>query len=149
MYAPGQDTSKHPLITPDKLAEYDAFLLGIPTRFGNFPAQWKAFWDSTGQLWQQGKLQAKYAGIFVATAALGGGQESTVLASMSTLAHHGVIYVPLGYAPAVQDLSDLSEIHGGSAWGAGTFSVRYISPAFATPSRFFLHQSSQANTFPT
>lgn len=33
--------SDYPHINPNKLAEYDGFLLGIPTRYGNFPAQWK------------------------------------------------------------------------------------------------------------
>lgn len=40
---------------------------------------------------------------------------------MSTFAHHGIIYVPLGYAKTFAQLTDLSEIHGGSPWGAGTF----------------------------
>ncbi|PHH73768.1 hypothetical protein CDD83_4671 [Cordyceps sp. RAO-2017] len=40
---------------------------------------------------------------------------------MSTLAHHGIIYVPLGYARAFAQLSSLTEVHGGSPWGAGTF----------------------------
>lgn len=40
---------------------------------------------------------------------------------MSTLAHHGFIYVPLGYKTAFGQLANLEEIHGGSAWGAGTF----------------------------
>jgi NAD(P)H dehydrogenase (quinone) len=31
----------YPIITPDKLAEYDAFLLGIPAAFGSIPTQWK------------------------------------------------------------------------------------------------------------
>jgi NAD(P)H dehydrogenase (quinone) len=31
----------YPIITPDKLAEYDAFLLGIPAAFGAIPSQWK------------------------------------------------------------------------------------------------------------
>ncbi|KAF6741050.1 flavo protein-like protein [Ephemerocybe angulata] len=30
-----------PIITVDKLTNYDAYLFGIPTRYGNFPAQWK------------------------------------------------------------------------------------------------------------
>ncbi|KAL9633852.1 MAG: hypothetical protein Q9164_004442, partial [Protoblastenia rupestris] len=81
MHAPGQDTNI-PFITADTLATYDAFLLGIPTRYGNFPAQWKVFWDSTGKLWQTGGLWGKYCGLFVSTASLGGGQESTALASM-------------------------------------------------------------------
>ena len=62
------------------------------------------------------------AGVFISTGTLGGGQESTALAAMSTLAHHGIIYVPFGYAKAFGTMSDLSEVHGGSPWGAGTFS---------------------------
>lgn len=95
---------------------------GIPTRFGNFPAQWKTFWDSTGRIWQSGGLWGKYAGLFVSSASQGGGQESTNIAALSTLAHHGLIYVPLGAKSAGHLLSGLDEIRGGSAWGAGTFS---------------------------
>jgi len=119
MHAPPK--SEIPIITPDILKSYDAFLLGIPTRYGNFPAQWKAFWDSTGGLWQSGGLWGKYAGLFISTGTSGGGQESTAIAAMSTLAHHGIIYVPLGYATTFPILADLSEARGGSPWGAGTF----------------------------
>lgn len=104
---------EYPVITPEILASYDAFLFGIPTRYGNFPAQWKAFWDSTGQLWGSGALSGKYAGIFVSTAGLGGGQESTVIASLSTLVHHGINFVPFGYARAFAQLTSLDEAHGG------------------------------------
>ncbi|KAL2041425.1 hypothetical protein N7G274_005807 [Stereocaulon virgatum] len=120
MYAPGQDPSI-PFITPDELEKYDAFLLGIPTRFGNFPAQWKTFWDRTGKQWQTGGFWGKYGGLFVSTASQGGGQESTCLATMSTFAHHGIIYVPLGSHTASTLLANLDEPRGGSAWGAGTF----------------------------
>jgi NAD(P)H dehydrogenase (quinone) len=116
-----------PIITPDKLAEYDAFLFGIPTRYGNMPAQWKTFWDATGHLWQTGGLWGKYAGIFVSTATVGGGQESTVIASMSTLVHHGIIYVPLGYKTTFPIMADLTQVRGGSPWGAGTFAVSLCS----------------------
>jgi len=40
---------------------------------------------------------------------------------MSTFAHHGLIYVPLGYAKTFELLVDMSEVRGGSPWGAGTF----------------------------
>ncbi|KAH0565768.1 Minor allergen Cla h 7 [Trichoglossum hirsutum] len=113
-----------PTITPadvTTLLKYDAFLFGIPTRYGNMPAQWKAFWDATGGIWQSGGFWGKYAGVFVSTGTPGGGQESTVIATMSTLAHHGIIYVPLGYKTAFPLLADLSEARGGSPWGAGTF----------------------------
>ncbi|QIW96393.1 hypothetical protein AMS68_001911 [Peltaster fructicola] len=121
MHAPPKDTSIQELTDPQKLTEYDGFLLGIPTRYGNFPAQWKAFWDHTGGLWQKQSLHGKYAGLFISTATMGGGQESTALATMSTLAHHGIIFVPVGYKPASEQLGSLSEVHGGSPWGAGTF----------------------------
>ncbi|KAA8570491.1 hypothetical protein EYC84_002762 [Monilinia fructicola] len=52
MHAPPK--SNIPTIDPATLATYDAFLFGIPTRYGNFPAQWKAFWDATGSQWQTG-----------------------------------------------------------------------------------------------
>ena len=103
----------YPVITPDVFATYDAFLLGIPTRFGNAPAQWKAFWDSTGGLWASGALAGKYAGIFVSTGTPGGGQEMTAYNSLSVLAHHGIIYVPLGYKHAFPQLTNLEQVHGG------------------------------------
>jgi len=118
MYAPPKPDV--PIITPETLAKYDAFMFGIPTRYGNFPAQWKAFWDSTGGQWMSGGFWGKYAGIFVSTGTQGGGQESTAIAAMSTLTHHGIIYVPLGYKTAMPILGDFSEAHGGSPWGAGT-----------------------------
>ncbi|PCG92144.1 Flavodoxin/nitric oxide synthase [Penicillium occitanis (nom. inval.)] len=117
MYAPPKPA--YPIIYPEQLPEFDAFMLGIPTRFGNFPGQWKVFWDKTGQLWRVGALHGKIVGLFFSTATLGGGQESTALAIMSTLAHHGMVYVPLGYKFAPQ-LADVSEVHGGGPWGAGT-----------------------------
>ena len=42
---------------------------------------------------------------------------------MSTLTHHGIIYVPLGYAKSFGQLTDLTQVHGGSPWGAGTFAA--------------------------
>ncbi|KAI9027959.1 1,4-benzoquinone reductase [Hyaloraphidium curvatum] len=109
----------YPILAPNDLAEFDAFIFGIPTRYGNFPAQFKAFWDATGQLWAKGSLAGRYAAVFVSTATLGGGQEQTAANAMSTFAHHGIIYVPLGYSKT-PNLRNTSEVHGGSAWGAGT-----------------------------
>jgi len=121
MYAPPKPTDIETLSDPAVLEAYDAVLLGIPTRYGNFPAQWKTFWDKTGKQWSQGSYAGKYAGLFISTGTQGGGQESTALAAMSTLAHHGFIYVPLGYKHTFAQLANLSEVHGGSPWGAGTF----------------------------
>ncbi|KAI9835187.1 MAG: Minor allergen Alt a 7 [Sarea resinae] len=122
MHAPPHD-STIPTIDPKTLESYDGVLFGIPTRYGNFPAQWKAFWDHTGAQWQTGAYWGKYAGVFVSTGTAGGGQETTVISTMSTLAHHGMIFVPLGYKHTFSIMADLSEVRGGSAWGAGTFSA--------------------------
>lgn len=118
MHAPPKPS--YPIASLETLETYDAFLFGIPTRYGNFPAQWKTFIDSTGSLWAKGALYHKPAGIFVSTGT-GGGNEMTVVNALSTLAHHGMIYIPLGYKPVFAQLTNLTEVHGGSAWGAGTF----------------------------
>ncbi|KAE9365579.1 benzoquinone reductase [Stipitochalara longipes BDJ] len=113
--------SSYPTIDATSLEKYDAFLFGIPTRFGNFPAQWKTFWDTTGKQWSTGGFWGKYVGLFIGTATQGGGQESTALAAMSTLAHHGMIFVSLGYKTSLEIQSHLDEARGGSPWGAGTY----------------------------
>ena len=116
-----------PVATRETLVEYDGFLFGVPTRFGNVPAQWSAFWDRTGGLWVNGALSGKPAGIFVSTASYGGGQESTIKCCLTYLVHHGMIYVPLGYSHCFNELANLEEIHGGSAWGAGTLAGADLS----------------------
>ena len=35
----------YPIITPGELTNFDAYLLGIPTRYGSLPAQWKVSAD--------------------------------------------------------------------------------------------------------
>ena len=62
MHAPAKPA--YPVLAPSDLAQFDGFILGVPTRYGNFPAQWKAFWDATGQLWAQGALAGKFATVF-------------------------------------------------------------------------------------
>ncbi|KAG2170713.1 hypothetical protein JADG_010452 [Aureobasidium aubasidani] len=120
MHAPPK--ANYPILSdPKTLEQYDGFLFGIPTRYGNWPAQFKAFWDKTGGQWQTGAFWGKYAGAFVSTATPGGGQESTVISAMSTFVHHGMIFVPLGYKTVFGTLADLTEVRGGSPWGAGTF----------------------------
>jgi len=123
MHAPPKPADVPVLDDPATLEEFDGVLFGIPTRYGNFPAQFKTFWDKTGKQWAQGSFWGKHAGMFVSTGTLGGGQESTMIAGMSTLVHHGFIYVPLGYKTTFAQLSNLDEVHGGSPWGAGTFSA--------------------------
>jgi NAD(P)H dehydrogenase (quinone) len=119
MHAPPKN--EDPVATPETLTKYDAFLFGIPTRYGNFPAQWKTFWDATGSLWLSRALYGKKVGAFVSTGIQGGGQEITNTNALSTFIEHGMIYIPLGYGKTFDKLTSLDEIHGGSPWGAGTY----------------------------
>jgi NAD(P)H dehydrogenase (quinone) len=106
-----------PVADPKELANYDAILFGTPTRFGNMAAQMRNFLDQTGGLWVKGGLVGKVSSVFVSTGT-GGGNESTIISFVTTLMHHGMIYVGLPYA--CPELADISEVKGGSPWGAAT-----------------------------
>ena len=106
-----------PIASPKELGEYDAIIFGTPTRFGNMAAQMRNFLDQTGSLWMSGALVGKVASVFVSTGT-GGGNESTILTFIPTLLHHGMVYVGLPYA--CPELSDVSELKGGSPYGAAT-----------------------------
>jgi NAD(P)H dehydrogenase (quinone) len=106
-----------PVAAPAELAEYDAILFGTPTRFGNMAAQMRNFLDQTGGMWVKGALVGKVASVFTSTGT-GGGNESTILTFIPTLLHHGMIYVGLPYS--CPELTDISEVKGGSPYGAGT-----------------------------
>ncbi|GGW13449.1 NAD(P)H:quinone oxidoreductase type IV [Streptomyces libani subsp. rufus] len=80
----------------------DAVLFGTPTRFGNPASQVRAFIDTTGPLWFQGKLADKVYSAFTASNTAHGGQESTLLALANTFYHWGGIIVPPGYTDPVQ-----------------------------------------------
>src|SRR5271167_1587066 len=66
-----------PIATVAELPDYDAIIFGVPTRFGNMPAQMKNFLDQTGGHWVQGKLIGKPGSAFTSSATQHGGQEST------------------------------------------------------------------------
>jgi NAD(P)H dehydrogenase (quinone) len=107
-----------PVATVDELANYDAIILGVPTRFGNMPAQMKNFLDQTGGLWAKGKLVGKVGSVFTSTATQHGGQESTILSTHTVLLHHGMVIVGLPYS--FQGQTKIDEVTGGSPYGAST-----------------------------
>jgi len=107
-----------PIATPDELANYDAIIFGTPTRFGNMCAQMRNFLDMTGGLWAKGALVGKIGSVFTSTASQHGGQETTITSFHTTLLHHGMVIVGTPYA--VPELTDLTEVLGGSPYGAGT-----------------------------
>ena len=103
----GGKTQTAPVATPQELADYDAIIFGTPTRFGNMSGQMRTFLDQTGGLWASGALYGKLASVFSSTGT-GGGQEQTITSTWTTLAHHGMVIVPIGYA--AQELFDVSQV---------------------------------------
>jgi NAD(P)H dehydrogenase (quinone) len=111
---------KAPIATIDELPNYDAIIIGVPTRFGNMAAQMKNFLDQAGGLWAQGKLIGKVGGVFTSTATQHGGQESTILSTHTVLLHLGFVIVGLPYSFAGQ--MGVKEVTGCSPYGASTIS---------------------------
>lgn len=109
---------KAPIATTDELAAYDAIIFGTPTRFGNMAAQMRNFLDQTGKLWMDGSLIGKVASVFTSTATQHGGQETTITSFHSTLLHHGMVIVGVPYS--CMELMNMTEITGGSPYGAAT-----------------------------
>jgi NAD(P)H dehydrogenase (quinone) len=107
-----------PIATVDELPQYDAIIFGTPTRFGNMAAQMRNFLDQTGGLWAGGKLIGKVGSVFVSSATQHGGQETTITSFHTTLLHLGLVIVGVPYAEQRQ--MSMSEITGGSPYGAST-----------------------------
>lgn len=110
-----------PLATVARLADADAIIFGTPTRFGNMAAQMRNFLDQTGKLWMEGTLVGKVGSVFASTATQHGGQETTITSFHSTLLHHGMVIVGCPYSE--QRLLDMSEITGGTPYGATTLAA--------------------------
>lgn len=107
-----------PFADPNELGDYDAIIVGTPTRFGNMAAQMRNFWDQTGGPWMKGALVGKVGSVFSSTASQHGGQETTIIATQVTLQHHGMIIVGLPYAFVGNSI--MSEISGGGPYGITT-----------------------------
>jgi len=110
-----------PEAQPDDLANYDAIIVGTPTRYGNMSSQMASFFDRTGGLWAQGKLIGKVGGVFSSSASQHGGNEATILSVHKTLLHHGLIIVGLPYS--FQGQLGVDEVAGGSPYGATTIAA--------------------------
>lgn len=107
-----------PFADPNELGDYDAIIVGTPTRFGNMAAQMRNFWDQTGPLWVRGALVGKVGSAFTSTASQHGGQEMTITSVHTTLLHHGMIIVGLPYSWPGN--AQMEEISGGTPYGAST-----------------------------
>ncbi len=107
-----------PVATIAELANYDAIIIGAPTRFGRMPSQMAAFLDQAGGLWMTGALNGKVGGAFTSSASQHGGNETTLFSIITNLLHFGMTIVGLPYSH--QGQMTLEEIVGGAPYGATT-----------------------------
>jgi len=108
--------AKYPAPTADDAVWADGVIFGTPTRFGSVASELKAYIDSLGGLWAQGKLNGKAGSAFAGSSQMHGGNESTVISLWNPLAHLGFIIVPTGYADGVMFAG------AGSPYGASVIS---------------------------
>lgn len=116
--ASGYKKQDAPIVTVDELPDYDAILIGAPTRYGHMASQMSNFWDQTGRVWLEGALVGKVGGAFCSSATQHGGQEITLFAIITQLLHQGMVITGLPYSFAGQMRAD--EVVGGSPYGAST-----------------------------
>lgn len=107
-----------PVATVEELENYDAIIIGTPTRFGRLASQMANFLDQAGGLWARGALNGKVGAVFTSTASQHGGQEMTLFSVIPTLMHFGMVVVGLPYS--FQGQTRMDEIVGGSPYGATT-----------------------------
>jgi NAD(P)H dehydrogenase (quinone) len=88
--------------TPDDMEWANAYMFSAPKRFGVSASQLRAFIDSLGALWGQGKLANKAVTAMSSAQNAHGGQETTILGLYTTMMHWGAISVPPGYTDPIQ-----------------------------------------------
>jgi NAD(P)H dehydrogenase (quinone) len=107
-----------PIAKVEELADYDAIIVGVGTRFGRMASQMANFLDQAGGLWAKGALNGKVGGAFTSTATQHGGQETTLFSIITNLMHFGLVIVGLDYG--FQEMTTLDEVVGGAPYGATT-----------------------------
>jgi NAD(P)H dehydrogenase (quinone) len=88
--------------TTDDMEWANAYMFSAPTRFGVSASQLRAFIDSLGGLWAQGKLADKAVTAMSSAQNAHGGQETTILGLYTTMMHWGAIIVAPGYTDPIQ-----------------------------------------------
>jgi NAD(P)H dehydrogenase (quinone) len=109
---------KAPVATVAELVDYDAIIIGTPTRYGNMASQMKNFLDQTGRLWAEDRFVGKVGSVFTSTGSQHGGQETTIQSTHTVLLHLGMLVVGLPYSFKGQLRMD--EVTGGTPYGAST-----------------------------
>lgn len=107
-----QKTEDIPVASPDDMEWADAYIFSTGTRYGGATSQMRAFIDTLGPLWMEGKLADKVVTAMTSAQNPHGGQESTILTLYYTFMHWGAIIVTPGYT------DDAVFASGGNPYGA-------------------------------
>ena len=90
-------TAEIPTATPADMEWANAYLFSAPTRYGLMASQMRAFIDTLGGVWFQGKLANKAISAMTSAQNAHGGQEATILSFYTTAFHWGAVVVAPGY----------------------------------------------------
>jgi NAD(P)H dehydrogenase (quinone) len=90
-----------PVISHDDMVWAEGYFWSAPTRYGSAPSQVRAFIDTLGPLWMEGKLANKTFTATTSAQNAHGGQEATILGLYTTVMHWGAIIVAPGYTDPV------------------------------------------------
>lgn len=104
-----------PIATIEELPHYDGIMLGFATRFGMMAGPMRHFWDQTGMHWGAGSLVGKTLTCLTGTKT-DGGSENALISAYSSMMHQGFVCIGLPYT--CPQLTDVSEVRGGSPYGA-------------------------------
>jgi NAD(P)H dehydrogenase (quinone) len=112
--AQAEKTAHIPEVTHADMEWANAYLVSAPTRYGVVASQLRAFIDTLGGLWFEGKLANKTFSAMTSAQNVHGGQETTLLSLYTTAMHWGAIITAPGYTDPV-----LFEA-GGNPYGVST-----------------------------
>ncbi|WP_353476853.1 NAD(P)H:quinone oxidoreductase type IV (plasmid) [Salipiger sp. H15] len=103
-----------PVVTSDDMVWADGYFFSAPTRYGQSASQLRAFIDTLGGVWSEGKLAGKTITATTSAQNPHGGQEATTLGLYTSAMHWGAIIVPPGYT------NDAIYASGGNPYGYST-----------------------------
>ena len=95
----------------ERLAEYDAVVVGAPARYGAMAAELKLLFEQAGALGARGALLDKVGSAFTSVATPPDGRQHTLWSMMVPMAALGMILVPPGYV-------DPAALGGGNPYDA-------------------------------
>lgn len=79
----------------EQIAECEAIIFGTPTYMGNVSAQFKAFMDSTSELWVTQSWSGKLAAGFTCGSGPNGDQSNTLMTLVTFANQHGMLWIGL------------------------------------------------------